>query len=196
MRYRFLAGLSLGDPGLLPVPNLCCLRGYDFRSVSAWLEGIHFMNCAYRRLRLRLFSLVIGGAVLFGCWSALGAKTHADGTWQQARVGREFKLKAGERVTLKRNKLRIKFAAVTQESRCPVDVTCVWAGNAAVRLDVSTNRSNGKSLTLNTGRSSSLPREAVYQGYKVKLVDLSPYPRSDRKIAPGDYVVTLLVNKN
>jgi hypothetical protein len=64
-----------------------------------------------------------------------------------------------------------------------------------VRLDVSTNRSNSKSLTLNTGHSPSLANEAQYQGYNLKLVDLSPYPRSDRKIAAGDYVVTMLVSK-
>jgi hypothetical protein len=91
--------------------------------------------------------------------------------------------------------LRIKFVAVEDDSRCPADVKCVWVGNAAVRLDVSTSRRDGKSLTLNTSRSSALVGETQYQGYKLRLVELNPYPRSDQKIAAGDYTVTLLVSK-
>jgi hypothetical protein len=91
--------------------------------------------------------------------------------------------------------LRIKFVAVEDDSRCPADVKCVWAGNAAVRLEVSTNRRDSTSLTLNTSRSSALVGETQYQGYKLRLVELNPYPRSDQKIAAGDYTVTLLVSK-
>jgi hypothetical protein len=149
------------------------------------------LNCSVSTWRL----ISIGAIcfVLFVSASAANAITKTKPTTPVARLGRPFKLNVGRQVTLER--LRIKFAAVTQDSRCPADVTCVWAGNAAVRLDVSTNRSNSKSLTLNTGRSPSSANEAQYQGYNLKLVDLSPYPRSDRKIAAGDYVVTMLVSK-
>lgn len=50
-------------------------------------------------------------------------------------------------------------------------------------------------MTLNTGRGGAFISEDEYQGYKVKLVDLSPYPRSDRKIAAGDYVATMVISK-
>jgi hypothetical protein len=50
-------------------------------------------------------------------------------------------------------------------------------------------------VTLNTSKSPSFAGETEYRGYKVKLVDLSPYPRSDRKIARRDYTATLLVSK-
>lgn len=153
------------------------------------------MNSVASRFRSCLVVSGIVCFVLLGNGNAAASHTKAKTTTTVARVGRPFTLRAGRQVTLKGEKLSIKFAAVTQDSRCPSDVTCVWAGNAAVRLDVSTNRKNGKSLTLNTGRSSSLAGEAEYQGYKVKLVDLGPYPRSDYRIAAGDYVVTLLVTK-
>ena len=154
------------------------------------------MNFGFAPLRSCLVSLGLICFVLFGCASAADGFTKPKTSSEVARLGREFKLKPGQQISLKGTKLRIQFAAVSNDSRCPSDVTCVWAGNAAVRLDVSTNRSNGKSLTLNTAKVSSLATEADYRGYKVKLVDLSPYPRSDRKIAAGDYVVTLLVSKN
>jgi hypothetical protein len=48
---------------------------------------------------------------------------------------------------------------------------------------------------LNTSKGPSFVAETEYRGYKVKLVDLSPHPRSDRKIARRDYTATLLVSK-
>jgi hypothetical protein len=50
-------------------------------------------------------------------------------------------------------------------------------------------------VTLNTSKSPSFVGETEYQGYKVKLVELSPYPRSDQKIARRDYTATLMVSK-
>ena len=148
------------------------------------------MDSAPGRLRSRLISLGITCFVLLG-WNAVDSSPHSKGRTQVARLGREFRLRARHQVTLKGEGLRIKFAEVKEDSRCPADVKCVWAGNAAVRLDVNIRGRATKSLTLNTTGNS--PPE--YRGYKVRLVELSPYPRSDRKIAAGDYIVTLLVNK-
>jgi hypothetical protein len=153
------------------------------------------MNCVYRPLRPRLISFGITCFVLLGCWNATEGNTHTKGRTQVAHLGREFKLRAGQQVTLKGQSLRIKFAAVKEDSRCPADVTCVWAGNAAVRLEVSIRGRGSKSVTLNTNSRSSLVDDQ-YRGYKVKLVGLSPYPRSSQRIAAGDYIVTLLVSKN
>ncbi len=150
------------------------------------------MNFARQGFRVSIVSLSISCAVLFGCWSALGA--NAAGGPQVVRLNREFKLKAGEQVTLKRTRLRIKFVNVENDSRCPKDVTCVWAGNAAVQFRLSIGRKN-KMVTLNTSGNAKFTPEIEYQGYLVKLVDLSPYPLSKQKIAAGDYIATLLVSK-
>ncbi|HEV7799341.1 MAG TPA: hypothetical protein VGO73_14380 [Pyrinomonadaceae bacterium] len=143
-----------------------------------------------------LVVILIGATALLGCWNIAGGDAHAKGLAQAARLGREFKLKARHQVTLPREGLRIKFASVKEDSRCPADVKCVWAGNAAVRLEVSMRGRSSKVLWLNTNNSSSAATENQYRGYTVKLAELSPYPRSNRKIAPGDYVATLLVSKN
>jgi hypothetical protein len=149
------------------------------------------MNFGGGLLRPRLISLGITCFILLG-WNAADGSPHSKGRTQGARLGREFRLRARHQVTLKGEGLRIKFVEVMEDSRCPADVKCVWAGNAAVRLDVSIRGRGSKSPTLNT-TGNSPPFD--YRGYKIRLVELSPYPRSDRKIAAGDYVVTLLVNK-
>jgi hypothetical protein len=136
----------------------------------------------------------ISCAVLFACVGAAAANPHSNGAPDVVRLGREYKLKAGRQVTGKGTRLRIRFVTVENDSRCPSDVTCVWAGNAAVQLQFGTGRSS-KTITLNTSKSPSFVGETEYHGYRVTLVDLSPYPRSDRKIARRDYIATLLVSK-
>lgn len=146
------------------------------------------------RLRIRMASLAMSCLVVFGSGGVLAANAYANSALDVARLGREFKLKAGQQVMVKGTKLRIRFVAVENDSRCPSDVTCVWAGNAAVQLQLGSGRES-KTVTLNTSKSPSFAGETEFRGYKVKLVDLSPYPRSDRKIARRDYTATLVVSK-
>jgi|ERR1044072_4134071 hypothetical protein len=121
---------------------------------------------------------------------------HVTASAQTARVGREFKIKAGRTVTLDGGNLRLRFARVASDSRCPVDVTCVWAGNAEIVVEVSARGWRGwRTLRLNTNASPERPGEGEYRRYTVKLVELSPQPHSKRKIPAGRYTATLLVSK-
>jgi hypothetical protein len=113
---------------------------------------------------------------------------------QAARVGREFRVRAGRTVTLAREGLRLRFVRVAADSRCPTGVECVWAGNAEVVIEVGTrNRRVSKTLRLNTNASPERPAEDKYRGYTVKLVELKPYPSASRKVRQGEYTATLLV---
>jgi hypothetical protein len=115
---------------------------------------------------------------------------------QAARVGREFKLKAGRSVTFEGKDLRLRFASVASDSRCPVNVNCVWAGNAEVLIEAGAKGGRGrkKTLRLNTNAGPERPGEGKYGHYTVKLLGLSPQPREGRKIAAGQYTATLLVS--
>jgi len=118
------------------------------------------------------------------------------GAAQTARVGREFKVRAGQVVMLDGGSLRLRFARVESDSRCPVDVDCVWAGNAEVLFEVGGRGwSKGTTLGLNTNASPERPGEGRYGRYTLKLVGLAPQPRSTGKIAAGRYTATLLVSK-
>ena len=134
--------------------------------------------------------------VLLGGQGAVYGVARRAGAAQAARVGREFRIKAGRTVTLAREGLRLRFVRVTTDSRCPTGVDCGWAGNAEVLVEVSaTNRRVSKTLKLNTNASPERPAEDKYRTYTVKLVELKPYPRTTRKIRQGEYTATLLVSK-
>ncbi|MET0647133.1 MAG: hypothetical protein ABW208_10970 [Pyrinomonadaceae bacterium] len=143
---------------------------------------------------MRHLSRQVPAWLILTCFLLLGG--HVVAAAQTARVGREFKVKVGRVVTLDGGSLRLRFARVTEDSRCPVDVDCVWAGNAEVLLEVSARGGRGrKSLTLNTNAGGERASEGRYGRYTIRLVDLSPQPRSKRKLPAPQYTATLLVTK-
>jgi hypothetical protein len=111
------------------------------------------------------------------------------------RLGSEFELRVGQSVSLYKRRLSIRFVAVADDSRCPSDVTCVWAGNARVQLQVSNGRTS-KTLTLNSNTTAPPPSDGSFKGYTLKLLSLNPYPRSNVRFARDRYVVKLVVSEN
>jgi hypothetical protein len=153
------------------------------------------MKRTINRFHLFRFTLAMLGMVvlmLVSNGTAADANPRTKST-PVARVGREFQLKARHEVTLKSEGLRIKFVEVKNDSRCPADVTCVWAGTATAQVEVSFRGKNRKSLTLSLTNNSA---PVAYRNYMISMTGLSPYPKSDRKIAPRDYEATLLVKKS
>lgn len=109
---------------------------------------------------------------------------------QEAAAGQEFDLRAGE--TTRVDGLRVEFVGVTEDSRCPVDVTCVWQGNAKVMLQVKGRGMRSRTLRLNTGLD---PRQQSYGGYDVRLVKLEPRKKKSERIRRREYVATLIVTR-
>jgi len=89
-------------------------------------------------------------------------------------------------------RMSIRFVELVEDSRCPADANCVWAGNAKIKIRVS---KNGKSedLTLDTNGPKQYVTTA--DGYSVKLVGLTPSPKSNIRINRNGYVATLEVVK-
>ena len=146
------------------------------------------MNGMRRLSKRGLMWLVPAFVVLLGGDCVASAQT--------ARVGREFDIKVGRVVTLDGGRLRVRLVRVAADSRCPVDVDCVWAGNAELVFEVGARGWRGKqTLRLNTNASPERPGEGRYGRHTLKLVGLAPQPRSSRKLAAGRYTATLLVSK-
>lgn len=103
-----------------------------------------------------------------------------------------FTLRVGQEVTFTGEPLRIVFEEVPEDSRCPLQVTCVWEGNATVRLRVSTATASAQLVELNTTLE---PRAISVLGYDISLERLDPYPQSDSRIQQSKYVAHLRVAK-
>jgi hypothetical protein len=90
--------------------------------------------------------------------------------------------------------LRVSFAQVVEDSRCPASVACVWQGNGAIRLDITTGR-GAQSATLNTAGGTGFPREASLAGYTFTLVELDPQRQTTDPIPLQQYRATIRVTR-
>jgi len=88
--------------------------------------------------------------------------------------------------------LRLSFAQVVEDSRCPASVTCVWQGNGAIRLDI-TSGSGTQSATLNTAGGNNFPRDASVAGYSFTLVELEPQRQTPDPVPAQQYRATIRV---
>lgn len=110
---------------------------------------------------------------------------------KEAQLDQPFTLFVRQKAQL--GDLQIRFVGVSEDSRCPIDVSCLWAGNAKIVLGVSLKDSPEETiLTLN---STLDPREALFAGYRIRFVSLKPERFSERTINPAEYRVTLIVSR-
>jgi hypothetical protein len=96
----------------------------------------------------------------------------------------------GQHALIGSEPLEIVFRDVVEDSRCPTDVTCVWAGNGKVRLRLTLGTGSESTADLNTGL---LPSRTEVGPYRITLVELSPDPVSTASIPPERYRINLLV---
>lgn len=123
----------------------------------------------------------LGGAFLFfGCNGIPTVGTLP--TTVRVRLGEEFRIAEPE--------LAVRFAEVIQDSRCPVDVTCIQAGSATLRFSLIETNGDLNTVFLETGRPGQ-----VSHGLTFRLVGLAPDPRSNRPINPKDYTATVEVSQ-
>jgi hypothetical protein len=107
------------------------------------------------------------------------------------RKGETTRVQVNTAKRLPRSGLNIRFVELVDDSRCPADTNCVWAGNAQIKIRVT---KNGRShdLTLDTNGPKNAARA---EGYSIKLTRLTPEPRSNIRINRNGYVATLEVLK-
>jgi ABC-type glycerol-3-phosphate transport system substrate-binding protein len=85
--------------------------------------------------------------------------------------------------------ITVTFDGVSEDSRCPEDVQCVWAGNGAIRLTLE----GGDEMEVVIVNSTLQPREVSFFGYVIGFRDLTPYPATTEPSDPGAYVATISV---
>jgi hypothetical protein len=102
-------------------------------------------------------------------------------------LNQPFSLRVGETAEFANAQLSVTFRAVSEDSRCPNDVVCIWEGNGQVQLEVRL-RGSLQTLALNT---TTQPRQVRVGSYRLRLDELAPLPAASRPISPAEYVATL-----
>ena len=87
------------------------------------------------------------------------------------------------------NGLQITLHKVVEDSRCPTDAVCIWAGRLVVNVTLKFGRATE---TLNLGTDQG-PHN--FDIFKVSVLSGTPKPVSTRPIGAGDYTVIFNVEK-
>lgn len=84
------------------------------------------------------------------------------------------------------------FEQLVEDSRCPSYAVCVWPGVAVAKFSVNLNSTQYR-FSLSTLKSPSFPpTDMLIAGYRIKLVDVLPYPGSG---APGPVRALLRISR-
>lgn len=129
---------------------------------------------------------MVAMVALSGCGSTTGPEVDLEGAFVTTPI--EVTLQYGEDRVVAGTVLRMSFAAVLGDSRCPSDVVCVWEGNAEVEIGIGAGMGPTSALQLNTALA---PRSVEWNEVLVTLLEVTPYPVSDVPIADAAYSVKL-----
>ncbi|MEK7667853.1 MAG: hypothetical protein AAB409_04320 [Gemmatimonadota bacterium] len=108
------------------------------------------------------------------------------------RADTTLALRIGQEVGAPDSVMRISFLGVRADSRCPVDVVCVWQGDAEVEIGVRFGMGPTVPYVLHTGVA---PRSVDLGLYRITLVGLRPTPVSTTPIPPDCYVAELRLER-
>lgn len=111
----------------------------------------------------------------------------------QARLNEEFSLSTGQRALIAGEDLSIRFEEVTEDSRCPREVTCIWAGRVTCMVELVHAGSSYRMALTEPGLTDEYSRER-YEEYELTF-HVTPYPKVGKKIPMDAYRLHLTVSK-
>ena len=101
-------------------------------------------------------------------------------------------VKRGHQGSAAKGEVILKFVSVIEDSRCPTDVNCIWAGNAKLEVLITDKHGGSKRIVVNT---TTGPTGDQYNGWAIYLTSLTPSPKSGKKINQRSYVATFNVTR-
>lgn len=108
-----------------------------------------------------------------------------------AKAPETLTLRKGQQKTASSSKISVKFISVLDDSRCPSNAKCIWAGNARIQIAVSKGKKTPQIFELN---SNLKPQSIVFEGYEINFGSLTPHPGQDTVSLPAP-VATITIAK-
>lgn len=145
-------------------------------------------------MRIKVISIIyvslISGLILPGCeW--LHADSYCSGYHiEQLKLNETLELRYGVVYCNPENGIRVWFDSI-EDSRCPLDVICIWEGNGRAKIHLE--QSGIKSaFWLNT--FDHFLKDTLISGLRYELIDIFPYPESNKEYSLEDYSVHLHIS--
>ena len=133
--------------------------------------------------------------ILLASTLVLLVATTAVGLWQRSSpsaagaappgADQQVAMAPGEEMVLA-DGTRLRFVAVIEDSRCPMDAMCPTMGEAVVQFEVETAAGQHERVDVSF---EGEPVRASVHGYVIEVTEVQPYPMASQPAAPGDYRV-------
>lgn len=118
---------------------------------------------------------------------------------EQQNTSNVIYFKEGENKFLKEYETNVTFKQITEDSRCPKDVNCIWAGVATAEIEVMGLHTRPVTLKLSSinDANKNYRKSQNFNGFSISLVELSPETTSDKgfKSLKGSYKIGLKFSK-
>lgn len=111
-----------------------------------------------------------------------------------AKLDSPIYLQYGQKANILSDEIQVTFLNVTEDSRCPTDVNCIWQGRIEIRLSTQYKGKYIDEFSLAPYSDENL-RYPFYK-YSIQLIDVKPYPVSSETIQVGSYTAIILVSKH
>lgn len=108
---------------------------------------------------------------------------------QAASLNQQIQLAPNEQAVYEPQGLTVEFIRVVEDSRCPRDTTCVWAGEVKVQVATRLGTAAPVQHEIKAGEHASVG------AFRVSVVDVQPERLSTREIPQEEYRVTLKVEQ-
>lgn len=105
----------------------------------------------------------------------------------------------GENKFLEAYKMNVTFNGISEDSRCPEGVHCIWAGVALAQVQVMGMATRPYMLELASADypARNYKQSADFNGYTITLQEVTPYPKSEQgaKALNGKYRIGITIKK-
>ncbi|WP_129645045.1 hypothetical protein [Peristeroidobacter agariperforans] len=102
-----------------------------------------------------------------------------------ASLDQEIQLAPRQQAVFEPHGLTVEFVRVVEDSRCPTDLTCVWAGEVKVQLSTRIDVAAAEQHEITAGQHATVGE------FQLFVVKVEPERVSTREISADEYRVTL-----
>ena len=110
----------------------------------------------------------------------------------EVQLGQPFNLAIGQSAEISGQNLQIRLLDVFGDSRCPIGVQCIWAGQVSCRFQITPAGSPSYEVIIIQGGSSTATQ--TVQGLEF-TINVTPYPEAGKQIGKGEYRVETTVER-
>jgi hypothetical protein len=137
--------------------------------------------------------VVLLGLALLSCHAGEPARADVG----EFNLNEPFTISGGQDGLIAGENLRLRFAEVLEDSRCPTQVDCFWTGQARIAIAVQPVDSDPTTVEFNTNPAPGQTVKVATAGpYRIELQSLDPYPQTPDPIPFEDYRASVVVWKS